>query len=196
MGGFLLALLCPVRGKEIDVSWGWGCTDCKKTLKADVGDVVKFDQGFGHNVYTMVDAKAYADCDFAGGTDLGEHVPVDVEIVAGDAGKTLYFGCQFPFHCASGSMVIAVEVSQVEKKQCDFAKTKAQNKRKYERGNEKKTKTCKWLIRKIEQIGKNYGPTKQGWFIKKTCKKSNDSEEKVAAKVCSCACKFYKKKGE
>merc|ERR1712160_146111 len=81
-----------------------------------------------------------------------------------------------------------------KKKQCDFAKTKAQNKRKYERGNEKKTKTCKWLIRKIEQIGKNYGPTKQGWFIKKTCRKSTDSEEKVAAKVCSCACKFYKKK--
>merc|ERR1711957_856888 len=95
-----------------DVSWGWGCTDCKKTLKADVGDVVKFDQGFGHNVYTMVDATAYADCDFAGGTNLGQQGPVDVTIKAEDAGKTFYFGCQVPGHCPS--MKIAFEIAPLE----------------------------------------------------------------------------------
>jgi len=111
--GFLLALLCPVRGKDIDVSWTWGCKLCGQTLKADIGDVVKFDQGFNHNVYTMVDATAYAGCNFDVGTNLGENLPVDVPIKAEDAGKTLYFGCEKPYHCQSGKMLIAIEVAPV-----------------------------------------------------------------------------------
>merc|ERR1719246_69332 len=86
-------------------------------MKAEVGDVVKFDQSFNHNVYTMVDAAAYDSCDFSEGTNLGENVPVDVPIVAKDAGKTLYFGCEIPFHCSGGSMVIAFEVAPIEKKE-------------------------------------------------------------------------------
>jgi len=194
---FLLALLCPVRGIDIDVDWGWDCIQCKRNdpVRARVGDVLKFDQGSGHNVYTMVDAKAYADCDFAGGTDLGADAPVDVPIVAEDAGKTLYFGCQIPSHCSVGSMSIAVEVRQ---KKCEPIKMKAQNKREYETGNEKtgdekEKKTCKWLIRKIKRFEQiQHDPEK---FIKMTCKKSSDPAERVAAKVCSCACKMYEKEG-
>merc|ERR1711957_514496 len=93
------------------------CSSCETTLKADVGDVVKFDQGFGHNVFTMPgDAAAYENCSFKGGKNLGVDAPVEVAIGEGDAGKILYFGCELPGHCTVGKMRIAFEISQVKKK--------------------------------------------------------------------------------
>eukprot|EP00588_Corethron_pennatum_P036625 CAMPEP_0194345752 /NCGR_PEP_ID=MMETSP0171-20130528/105036_1 /TAXON_ID=218684 /ORGANISM="Corethron pennatum, Strain L29A3" /LENGTH=139 /DNA_ID=CAMNT_0039112777 /DNA_START=748 /DNA_END=1167 /DNA_ORIENTATION=- len=136
----------------------------------------------------MVDSDAYDSCDFAGGTNLGQHIPVDVEIGAEDAGKTLYFGCQIPFHCTSGLMAIAFEVAPVEKKQCSPEKWETQSVRKYLHGKKKKEKKCKWLHKRIKELKKT-DPEKSKQFQKKNCKKSTDAAEKVAAKVCSCVCK-------
>eukprot|EP00588_Corethron_pennatum_P010378 CAMPEP_0194265142 /NCGR_PEP_ID=MMETSP0169-20130528/477_1 /TAXON_ID=218684 /ORGANISM="Corethron pennatum, Strain L29A3" /LENGTH=211 /DNA_ID=CAMNT_0039005549 /DNA_START=61 /DNA_END=694 /DNA_ORIENTATION=- len=173
----LLALLCPVRGKEIPVQWEFNCEFCAKTLKVDVGDVVKFYQGNGHNVYTMVDAAAYDSCDFSEGMNLGENAQVDVPIVEKDAGKTLYFGCQIgapnsAFHCTSAKMKIAFEVAPVEKKQCTAKKVQKQNKMEYEHGRKKNLKTCQWLIRKIKDNERQKGGSVKGGPIPRAPGKS------------------------
>mmetsp|Transcript_13783 Transcript_13783/g.27505 ORF Transcript_13783/g.27505 Transcript_13783/m.27505 type:complete len:187 (+) Transcript_13783:91-651(+) len=179
---FLLVLLGAVHGTHIEIDWECGRYATPRTsgtYKVEVGDVVKFVQNGGHNVFSMVDAAAYEKCSFKGGTLLADGIDYIIPIVEEDVGQIMYLGCEYYGHCDEGGMKLPLEVFEApRKKKCNPKKLKKQYAKKFVHVNNH-LRTCKWLQRKTE---------KKKWLKTKFCQDSWSSRNgfKICKSWCTC----------